>query len=184
MILDGATIGRQTFTSPVNDPREYLLAFYPEAPIPPLTHVVATATPMVARVNHGVWKASCECGAKGLPTPGLVVFVDQPWGWCVRCGNQGSGHGWRRVIVPPPEERRRIVAVLLCRPRVEDRNWEPGETVADLIAENLAHGDPIPPDDEPPAAAPSLILSGPRWPTEAGRALLRAARKRWWQARR
>lgn len=152
-IIDGGAI---VGPGGAGDPRAYLLACYPKATIAPLDHVTGTAEPLVARVNHGTWIASCSCGARGLPTPGMVVFLDVPLGWCVRCGNQGWGGGWRRVVAPPLDERRAIEAVLLLRPNVEDRNWEPGETVAVLVAQNREHGDPIPPPDEGP-------LHGPSW---------------------
>lgn len=146
MILDGRGIAASSLTGEAADPRGYLLACYPQAEIPPLDHVVLTADPLVARVNHGRWVASCTCGAPAdkIPTPGCVVFLDRPLGWCVRCGNRPWGGGWRPIVVPPEGERRLIEAVLDCRPNVEDRNWETGETVELLAAENHAHGDPIP----------------------------------------
>ena len=162
-ILDGAAVAAASFSGDMSDPRSYLLTCYPQATIAPLGHVVLTAEPLLARVNHGIWIASCSCGVPrlpGVPTPGMIVFLDVLLGWCVRCGNQAWGRGWRRVVAPPPEERQRIEAVLLLRPNVEDRNWESTETVADLIAQNLAHGDLIPPPDEPPSVAP--VPAGPR----------------------
>lgn len=164
MIVDGAAIGQAGFEGDVSDPRRYLLACYPAATIAPLDHVVLTAEPLVARVNHGVWIASCTCGAPprpdrpGMPNPGCVVFLEIPLGWCVRCGNRPWGGGWRRIIVPPPEQRRAIESVLELRPNVGDRNWEPGETLADLVAQNIEHGDPIPPPPDGKAPVPD----GPR----------------------
>lgn len=147
MILDGQLLTRQLYGEAL-DPREHLVRMYPQAApaVPPLSHVVATAAPMVARVNHGLWIASCECGAprEKLPTPGCVVFLDVPLGFCVRCGNRAWGGGWRRIAVPDHETRARIEAVLDARPNVEDRNWEPSETVDDLVAQNREHGDPVP----------------------------------------
>ena len=146
MILDGRGIAAASLTGPTNDLRSHLLACHPNAEIPPLDHVVLTAEPMVARVNHGIWIASCSCGAPAnkVPTPGCVVFLGSPFGWCVRCNNRAWGGGWRRIVVPPEHERRLIEAVLLCRQNVGDRNWEPVETVELLAAENAAHGDPVP----------------------------------------
>jgi ribosomal protein L37AE/L43A len=184
VILTGERLTEQMHGEVV-DPREHLARMYPDIAqaIPPLDHVVQTAAPLVARINHGIWVASCECGARGLPRPGCVVFVDRQIGWCARCGNQSTGRGWRPVVVPPEPERRQIEAVLLCRPNVGDRNWEPGETVADLVQQNLDHGDPIPPPDEPPTGEPTLLPTGPRWPTAAGRELLRKMRRRRWLGR-
>jgi hypothetical protein len=166
-ILDGAEIARAGLAMPTDDPRAVLLAFYPQAAVAPLDHVVPTAEPLVARINHGVWVASCSCGARGLPAPGTVVFLDVLLGWCIRCNNRAWGGGWRPIIAPGPEDRRRIEAVLLCRPNVGDRNWEPAETVADLVAQNVEHGDPIPPPDEPPAAEAAPAPISPRWPPAA-----------------
>jgi hypothetical protein len=143
MILDGARIAARMPTPPI-DLRAYLLAFYPLARIASTRHVNRSAVPMTARINHGVWIASCECGAEGHPSPGCVVYLDNPIGWCVRCGNRAHGGMWRPIMVPGADERAAIEAVLLCRPSLSDRNWQPGETVDELIAQNLAHGDPIP----------------------------------------
>lgn len=43
-----------------------------------------------------------------------------------------------------PAERSQIEAVLRQRANVANINWHPGETVADLIEQNKAHGDPLP----------------------------------------
>lgn len=182
-IVDGRAIVLASTLGALGEPRGYLLACYPKASIAPLDRVVRTAEPMIGRVNHGRWIASCSCGMPGsLPTPGCIVFLDGPWallGWCVRCGNQGWGGGWRRIVVPPPEERARIEAVLLCRPNVEDRNWEPDETVADLLAQNREHGDPVPDvGDEPPWEAPDPAPTGPRWPARDTMAAVLAGLKR------
>lgn len=145
MILDGALLDQQLHET-VTDPRSYLLAFHPEieASIPPLDYIMLTADPLIARVNSGVWIASCPCGAEGIPAPGGVVWFDMPLVWCIRCGNQGVGGGWRPITVPPEEERQRIEAVLLCRPNPADRNWEPSESVEVLMQQNLEHGDATP----------------------------------------
>lgn len=142
MILDAERIAER-MTAMARDPREFLLSFYPEAPIPPLDHVVRTATPLVARVNGGVWIASCECGARGTPAPGSVVWLSQPLLWCVRCGNQAVGHGWRPVSVPSRWYRDEIEAVLDFRPNASDRNWEIHESISDLARQNIVAGDPV-----------------------------------------
>lgn len=180
MILDGRAIAERSPGLGAIDPRTYLLAFYPDAVIPPLGHVVLTAEPMVARVNWGQWIASCSCGAPtrpgdpGVPSPGCVVFFDAPLGFCVRCGNRPWGGGWRRIAVPDPETRAGIEAALVYRPEIPTRNWEPGEAVADLIAENRAHGVGGPGDDEPP---PDVVLIPVQasWPTDEARAAMREA---------
>jgi hypothetical protein len=166
MILDGERLSQETYGEAL-DPREYLLRLYPDvaARVPPLDRVVLTAEPLVARVNHGVWIASCPCGARGTPAPGGVVFTATPLVCCARCGNQAAGRGWRTVALPDTPTRYRIEAILLCRPNAGDRNWEPGETLADLLAQNRDHGDPVPDWDEPEDGAGVPVLPGPRWPS-------------------
>lgn len=168
MILDGTTLASMTPGDRRAGLREHLLACYPKVHIPPCDHVVLTAEPMVARVNHGIWIALCSCGAPGLPVPGCLVFLGDPFGWCVRCGNRAWGGGWRPIVVPPPDERRLIEAVLSARQNIGDRNWLPDETVEMLAAENAAHGDPVP-DLEVvrigPVHGPSLTSLATPFPT-------------------
>lgn len=181
MILDGERLTENLHGEQV-DPREHLIRMYPPLAelAPPLDHVVLTARPLVARVNHGTWIASCECGARGVPTPGCVVFTGTLLGWCLRCRNGATGRGWRPILVPVEAIRHQIEAVLLCRPNVDDRNWEPGETIDDLLAQNREHGDPVP-DLRPQATG---ALAGPDWRSIVapfGQRLRRELGQRWWQ---
>lgn len=139
-ILDAASIAAATPGPAPATLRALLLAFYPAATIAPSGRRSPTASPLVAEVDRGAWVARCDCGMPGLPAPGCVVRLDDPWGWCVRCGNGAVGGGWRPVVIPPPAERAAIEAVLTERPDPETRNWRPGETVGELVAENAAHG--------------------------------------------
>lgn len=125
-------------------PDEYLRRFYPGAPIPPLSQSVATARPLVASVNGGNWIARCDCGGRGVPSPGGIVFAETPVVFCLRCRNGGTGRGWRPVTLPPSRARAQIERVLLCRANAADQNWEPGESIGDLLDQNRVHGDPIP----------------------------------------
>lgn len=154
MVYDAERLSEIMETKPGNL-REYLLAFYPKLAdkIPPMDHVVRTARPMVAHVNSGIWKATCECGArtdlqKQRVAPGCVVWLSQPVGFCIRCGNQATGRGWRPVTVPPEAMRAEIEAILRCRPDGTTQNWEPSESIADLLTQNREHGDPTPEDIE------------------------------------
>jgi hypothetical protein len=140
MLIDGRVIADAAAGLVAVDPRGVLLAFYPDADIASVDDVDASAAPMVARVNHGHWIASCECGSEGEPSPGCVVWLDWPIGWCVRCGNAGAGGRWRPVVVPDSPTALAIAAVLDLRPDPATQNWEPGESVAELVAENAAHG--------------------------------------------
>lgn len=142
MILDGAALDLALHGEP-SDPRTYLLRFYPDLTIPPLDRV-ADLPPLAACISAGYWIAVCPCGADGVPAPGGVVWLDRPLIWCIRCENASAGGDWRRVAGPAAEDRAAIEAVLICRPDPLTRNWAPGESVADLIAENVAHGVPVP----------------------------------------
>lgn len=138
-IYDAERLARAMAASP-SDIRAYLLAFFPEAEIPPLGHADPSAPPLTARINHGVWIASCPCRTPGDPAPGLVVWLAAPWGWCLRCRNRETGGWWRPVTVPSAEERAAIEAALDARPSRSAWNWEPGESTAALLAENAEHG--------------------------------------------
>jgi hypothetical protein len=140
MIVDGATVAAASLAPGVRDLRVLLLAFYPDAEIAELDVTADDAPPMVAEVNHGVWIAPCACRSPGDPSPGCLVWVSIPFGWCIRCGNAVAGGRWRRVVLPPDDERAAIEAALAARPEIGTRNWAPGETVADLHADNAAHG--------------------------------------------
>ena len=81
---------------------------------------------LVAYVSHGRWVVMCECGA------GNDVDVGARLALCFACG---AVHD---VVLP--RHRDRIEAELLRRPKTKTRNWEHGETVADLRAENRDNG--------------------------------------------
>lgn len=81
--------------------------------------------PVYAYVNHGRWVANCHClGGAELVTEGEEFL----------CGNCGSV---RPVVWPADIEQ--IEAALARRPTV-NQNWQPGETVQLLAAENLVRG--------------------------------------------
>jgi hypothetical protein len=69
-----------------------------------------------------------------------MVWLDEPLMMCSNCFNGTVGGLWRRVELPG--EMSQIEAALLVRPVPNNRNWRPGETVEDLIAENIEHGLP------------------------------------------
>ena len=80
-----------------------------------------------ARVNQGRWIADC-------PTCLGAEFADSAWPVFVCCS---CGEGPRAVVFPP--ERELLEPELIARP-LEARNWVPGETVAQLRAENAERG--------------------------------------------
>lgn len=143
-ILDAERVASRMGEPRPADPRQYLLAFFPDAEIAPLERRALHAEPLPARINHGQWIVSCDCRSRGLPAPGMAVWLTVPWAWCVRCRNRPCGGAWRPVCVPPESERVGIEAVLTARAESADRNWQPGETIDDLVRQNVEHGEPVP----------------------------------------
>lgn len=82
---------------------------------------------IVARCDHGRWVGDCGCGS------GVAASPEWSLACCFSCGAI-----YRRIVFP--KDRAAIVAALAARPAIENQNWLPGETVAQLLAENAAHG--------------------------------------------
>lgn len=85
-------------------------------------------------VNHGRWIVECpDCHDAQLASRHDPRFM------CVACGNASVGGKWRRVTWPAKANQ--IEELLEVRVAAL-QNWAPGETVADLKAENelLASG--------------------------------------------
>jgi len=85
-----------------------------------------------AEINHGRWIARCACGGAEDVAPTEPVF------YCLSCGN--ADNDGRVMKIEFPEDREAIEGVLLKRPDMENRNWQPGESVGDLDFENREHG--------------------------------------------
>lgn len=99
----------------------------------------ATGPAVVARVSGSAWIADCPtlgCGGAEY------VSFDRPVFFCCECRNQAAGNDYLPVVVPKPEKRTEIEAILDARPAPSTRHWYPHETVAQLRAENRAHGIP------------------------------------------
>jgi hypothetical protein len=100
---------------------------------PPLA-AVADAPPLPAVVNHGRLLADCpDCGGAEFvwhEGPHLIL--------CASCFNGAVGGKWRRVALP--DDYAAIAAALLARPLPLNRNWTPGESLADLRRENAERG--------------------------------------------
>ena len=90
--------------------------------------VIADPTPLVARVNHGRLMANC-------PSCGAGIAIEPGWHGAGCMDDNAECYRWFQNVVIP-DNLSEIDAVLKQRPRVENRNWEPGETVAFLKAEN------------------------------------------------
>lgn len=84
---------------------------------------------LLAEVNHGRWIVKCECG-------GAEKMWEEGVFWCQSCQNAGHKHEYRKATFPP--QRKQIEAILSKRP-LPNRNWQPGETLAQLSRENKEH---------------------------------------------
>jgi len=93
--------------------------------------------PAYAYVICGRWKIRCGCGNEPAADPEWSEAL------CFGCGRRHLNVVW-------PDEIERGVELLLMRPDIATRNWDPRpesverlnpipETIADLEAENLEH---------------------------------------------
>jgi hypothetical protein len=89
----------------------------------------AAREPKQARVNYGAWVFDCDCGA------GVGADPEFTAAYCFGCGAIHTD-----VRFPERLERRNIEGVLLERPKSENRNWDVGESLEHLRADNDRHG--------------------------------------------
>lgn len=89
-----------------------------------------------AEANWGRWIARCPAG---LCTNAIQVARRQQTFECIGAGSCG----WTSTIVWPADPES-IEVLLALRPDEKTRSWLPGESLAQLLAENTAHGLPIP----------------------------------------
>lgn len=93
---------------------------------------VAPDASVQVSVNHGRWVVDCpDCAGAQLACKTDHRFM------CNECGNVVIGGLWRPVEWPEDKVGLGIEAALKVRPPA-NQNWVPGETVDDLLAENLA----------------------------------------------
>lgn len=89
---------------------------------------------VAARINAGRWIADC-------PLPGCNEAVHTAVGlpfFCPNCLN--AANGYHAYQVRFPDETSLIEHILSERPLPTTRNWQPGETIEQLINENWQHG--------------------------------------------
>lgn len=90
-----------------------------------------------AYVNGSRWVCSCPdlaCGgAERVSFLSGVMF-------CCECRNAANGNDYIQVAVPDADTREGIESALLVRPDWRTRNWQPGESIQDLLDENAAMG--------------------------------------------
>lgn len=101
----------------------------------------AVDAPVIACVNGSKWIARCECGGIEFVDFDLALFM------CCSCWNAAHGHAWRTVALPDDVTKAAVESVLLARPDEETRSWASTETVVQLVAQNVAHGVPVPLED-------------------------------------
>jgi hypothetical protein len=89
--------------------------------------------PRPARIDANSWIVDCDCGAGNATDPS----------WGIACC-YGCGAVHTVIEFPAPATRELVEAALLERRRPFDRAWRPGESVADLAAENVAIGVAVP----------------------------------------
>lgn len=78
-----------------------------------------------AEYNHGRWIVCCS----SCPSAELVKMIGDPAFHCTNCGYDG--------LVLWPQDPDAIERTVSIRPRAENRNWKPGESVDELAAENI-----------------------------------------------
>lgn len=104
--------------------------------------------PVAVRVNWGRWLADCPaCGSALAVEPGSRVLGAPVW--------EHDGAAWVRVgfregcwdcgartdlVWPDGAFVDGVERLLAMRPHAQTRNWQPGETLHDLLRENAAHG--------------------------------------------
>lgn len=103
----------------------------PRMPDPPADSRRGTET-LLAYVNHGRWVVDCPCGSAQLASRSDRRF------FCVDCRNAWALGKW--VGVAWPAQAGDIEGLLLQRPFPKNRNWNPGEDLMTLVAENVAAG--------------------------------------------
>lgn len=84
------------------------------------------ALPLLMGVNHGRWCATCHECSTGVATGKLWREAR-----CFACG--------AIFATVWPDEHQMIERILLKRP-LKNRNWEPGEALNELRAQNIEHG--------------------------------------------
>lgn len=83
-----------------------------------------------AQVNHGRWIVPCPNCNSAENLPPNAQF---------RCRQEFGGCGYTDTV-DIPNNFAGIEAVLSHRPNHANRNWLPGESIADLKRENRDHG--------------------------------------------
>jgi len=97
--------------------------------------------------NWGRWVVNC---ASPACASAMQVWPGQEWVRCADCATLAADLIW-------PADPDGIEILLSMRPAEWNRNWLPGETLEDLLVENVAHGI-FPPAVELEPGGPSRVL--------------------------
>lgn len=84
---------------------------------------------LLAEINHGRWIVKCECG-------GAEKMWEEGFFMCQSCLNGNHKHQYRTAVFP---KQRKLIEVLLLERPLQNRNWQPNETLAQLRKENEEH---------------------------------------------
>lgn len=87
--------------------------------------VHSVKVPLVVYINDGRWVGNCSCGS------GVSVSPEWRLGCCASCGAI-----YEQLTLPGDSDD--IVEALEKRP-VPNQNWNPGESVDQLLIENAEH---------------------------------------------
>ncbi len=91
-------------------------------------------TTLASWVLRGAWTVTCPCGAS-------EYTWNEGWVMCLSCMNGYSHHRFVRTMFPA--KRQQVEDILEFRP-LENRNWLIGETLEELIAQNIENGVEVP----------------------------------------
>jgi len=102
---------------------------------------------VLAYIIHGRWMASCNTKlGDGSSCVGVeVVDPDDPVFMCLSCFNLDNNGKLAPVDFPAGQYKTDIEEILVSRPLILTRGWLPqqGETLVNLIGENIEHGAPV-----------------------------------------
>jgi hypothetical protein len=102
-----------------------LRGWRPDVPFDP--SAPTAGEPLEVYGNHGRWIVECPCKGAQLASRTDLRFM------CVDCGNAYQGGAWRPITWPADVDQ--IADLLDQRPTVL-ANFDPGQTVEDIQAEN------------------------------------------------
>jgi hypothetical protein len=104
------------------------------APVPFDPGVPVAGEPIEVFANEGRWIA--QCPDRACRSAQLACKTD-PRFMCHECANRENAGKWLPLKWPRNVGK---IEALLAKRVVVNQNWLPGETLKDLLADNLEHG--------------------------------------------